>query len=112
MRKEQREYIINKLQSAVVTRINKERKDRPVSYSKEDVAAYLEGKGVELTDNYYSKYVKMPPSQTHEDNQKYLDELSSRLYDEVDNMKTALMLQKDPDAIAMMNAALERIKGV
>ena len=111
MRKEQREYIINKLKAAVGARIIKERKDRLVAYSKEDVVAYLDGKGVELTDSYYTKYVKMPPCQVHEDNKKYLDELSSRLYAEVDDMSTALMLQKDPDAMALLNAALERING-
>lgn len=112
MRKEQRDYIINKLRGAVRARMDKESKGRPVAYTKEEVVAYLADKGVEVTDAYYAmRYIKMPPLQAHADNRKYLDSLNSELMAEVVAMETALMLSKDPDAVAMLNAALERIKG-
>lgn len=93
--------------------MSKESKVRPVAYTKEEVVAYLADKGVEVTDAYYAmRYIKMPPSQAHTDNEKYLDTLHSELTAEVVAMETTLMLSKDPDAVAMLSAALERIKGV
>lgn len=112
MRKEQRDYIIRKLQTAVNNRMAKERKERPVQYTREEVAAYLAEKGVEVTDVQYAmRYIKMPPNPVHDENRNYLDSLNSALMGEVSDMETALMLSKDPDAVALLNAALERING-
>lgn len=113
MRKEQREYIIAQIVNAVHSRMANERKQRPVDYTAEEVVSYLSDKGIEVKDPYYAhRMIKMPVLQEHADNKEYLDTLNRKLNEEVNIMRTSLMLEKDPDAVSMLNAALERIKGV
>lgn len=112
MRKEQREFIISKLRSAVAERLRKVVEDRPTEYTMRDVLDYLDSKGVKVKDAYSAlRAIEMEPNPTHEENKEFYKALYIRLNAEVSSMETALMLEKDPDANAMLTSALERIKG-
>lgn len=113
MRKEQRDFILNKLNAAASARVTRESKLRPTGYTSDDVVALLEAKGFKVRDKYYAlRALDLPPTEEHTANVEYMTSLKKELDAEVSNMETALMLNKDPDAVALLEAALERIKGV
>lgn len=112
MRKEQRDFILNKLRTAVAERLTKETKLRPVGYTADEVVALLEAKGFKVRDKYYAlRCLDLPLTEEHTANAEYLSSLKKELNAEISAMETALMLNRDPDAVTLLEAALVRIRG-
>lgn len=113
MRKEQRDFIMRKLRTAASDRLTKEMKDRPTKYTMQEYVDYLESKGIKVRDSFSAmRGIELEPNPAHEENAAYCRALDAQLNKEVSDMEIALMLKEDSDAVAMLAAALERIKGV